>query len=62
MDTGDLNDAERDKQKYPVPGQQVYMDLTIQIEPDKVIFPDPVRTSEVPQPQQPGPPVLTRLP
>ena len=36
VDTGDLNDTERDKQKYPVPGQQVYMDLTIQIEPDKV--------------------------
>jgi hypothetical protein len=34
--TGDLNDTDRDKTKYPVPGQQVYMDLTIQIEPDKV--------------------------
>ena len=33
--TGDKNDTERDKTKYPVPGQQVYMDLTIQIEPDK---------------------------
>jgi hypothetical protein len=36
VDTGDKNDTERDKTKYPVPGQQVYMDLTIQIEPDKV--------------------------
>lgn len=34
--TGDLNDTDRDKTKFPVPGQQVYMDLTIQIEPDKV--------------------------
>jgi hypothetical protein len=33
-----------------------------EIEPDKVIFPDPVRTSEVPHPQHPGPRVLTRLP
>ena len=36
VDTGDKNDTERDKTKYPVPGQHVYMDLTIQIEPDKV--------------------------
>lgn len=36
VDTGDKNDTERDKAKYPVPGQHVYMDLTIQIEPDKV--------------------------
>lgn len=34
--TGDLNDFDRDQTKYPVPGQHVYMDLTIQIEPDKV--------------------------
>ncbi len=36
VDTGGKPDKDRDVKKYPVPGQHVYMDLTVQIEPNKV--------------------------
>jgi hypothetical protein len=36
VDTGGVTDKQRDTNLYPVPGQHVYMDLTVQIEPNKV--------------------------
>lgn len=36
VETGGVADKDRDTKLYPVPGQHVYMDLTVQIEPNKV--------------------------